>query len=185
MGYDSDDLGGEASDRLGARVFVLARHAEAGKKKQWPGPDTQRPLSATGQQQAVGLAHNLVMIQSPRLITSPYLRCRQTLEPLAGRRGSRIETDERLVPDGRPAALDDLLSDPAFDNSVVCTHGETIAAILRRWSKLGLVRLPIEKSDIRVDSTAKGGCWIVIDEGTGWSAHYLRPVHVGPVLSDT
>lgn len=165
-------------------MFVLARHGDAGKKKLWNGADIERPLSATGHQQAAGLAENLAMLQSPRLIASPYVRCHQTLEPLARRRNRMIETDARLASDARAADLDLLLSQDGFDNAVLCTHGEMITEILARWKQLGLVSVPIKRSEISKDATAKGAAWIVLDEGQGWTAHYLRPLHVGPVLTD-
>ena len=164
-------------------MFVLARHGDAGKKKLWVGADTERPLSATGHQQAVGLAENLVMLKAPRLIASPYLRCHQTLEPLARRRSCMIETDARLAPGARASNLDVLLSGDGYDNAVLCTHGETIMLILARWKQFNLVSVPVKRSEISKDVTAKGGAWIVLDDGDGWTAHYLRTLHVGPVIT--
>src|SRR4051812_442509 len=64
-----------------AAVFVLVRHAHAGSKKQWSGPDHERPLSRRGQEQARDLAGVLAGLGVTRLLSSPALRCRETLQP--------------------------------------------------------------------------------------------------------
>src|SRR5918999_450072 len=38
----------------------LVRHAKAGDRSQWDGPDDLRPLSKVGRRQAVGLADELI-----------------------------------------------------------------------------------------------------------------------------
>src|SRR6266508_3359874 len=62
---------------------ALVRHADAGNKRDWSGPDAERPLSEEGWEQAAGLVDLLAGLRIERLLTSPLLRCRQTLEPLA------------------------------------------------------------------------------------------------------
>jgi phosphohistidine phosphatase SixA len=168
-------------------LFILVRHAHAGDKKQWTGADSARPLSERGRQQAEGLAHNLSGLYTPRLISSPFLRCRQTLQPLAARSYRTIETSRLLAPDSRPAELDAFLADPELEGAVLCTHGETLSALLRRWRRKHDLTLtadgpPGERADSGKNATEKGAAWIVVDDETGRSAHYLRPLHVGPVL---
>jgi phosphohistidine phosphatase SixA len=168
-------------------VFILVRHAHAGDKHLWSGDDASRPLSERGRQQAEGLAHNLSGLYTPRLISSPYLRCRQTLKPLAGRSYRTVETSRLLAPNARPGELDDFLADPALEGAVLCTHGETLSGLLRRWRRKYELTLsadgpPGERSDSGKNSTEKGAAWIVVDDELGRSAHYLRPLHVGPVL---
>ena len=162
-------------------MFVLARHADAADKRAWPGDDADRPLSAIGQQQAVGLANNLTVLRLIRLTAGPDLRCRQTLQPLAARLGVVISTDPRLDPtkDGHGLALDDAL----FNGAVICARGEIVAALLSRWSGQGLVRMPIADPAIRKNDTAKGAAWLVTDDGQGLMGHYIPTLHVGPVLN--
>jgi 8-oxo-dGTP diphosphatase len=166
-------------------VFILVRHAHAGDKQQWKGDDSQRPLSERGRQQAEGLAHNLSGLYTPRLISSPYVRCQQTLRPLAARSFRTIETSRLLAPDARASDLDAFLNDPNLEGAVLCTHGETLSALIRRWRQKGVTfssEGPPEGPLLGKNSTEKGAAWIVVDDETGRSAHYLRPLHVGPVL---
>jgi phosphohistidine phosphatase SixA len=171
-------------------VFILVRHAHAGDKRQWRGEDSNRPLSERGRQQAEGLAHNLSALSTPRLISSPYVRCQQTLRPLAGRSYRTIETNRVLAPDARAADLDRFLRDQDLEGAVLCTHGETLAALIRRWQQKSNVTFsvdgpPADHPLLGKNATEKGAAWIVVDDETGRSAHYLRPLHVGPVLGPT
>ena len=63
--------------------LYLVRHAKAGKRKEWTGDDAKRPLDKIGWLQAEALALRLIARQPTSLHASPYLRCVQTLEPLA------------------------------------------------------------------------------------------------------
>ena len=73
------------------------------------------------------------------LISSPALRCVQSLEPLADRLAMKVEVDDRLV---EGSALEDVLAlvGEAADGTVLCSHGdvvpELIAALVRRGRKL-------------------------------------------------
>jgi len=168
-------------------VFILVRHAHAGDKRQWNGADSIRPLSERGRQQAEGLAHNLAGLDIPRLISSPYLRCQQTLLPLSGRSRRTIETSRLLAPNARSGELDEFLSQPSLEGAVLCTHGETLSALIRRWRRKRQVTFTIDgpRSDQPLsgkNATEKGAAWIVVDDDGSRSAHYLSPLHVGPVL---
>jgi phosphohistidine phosphatase SixA len=168
-------------------VFILVRHAHAGDKRQWQGADSHRPLSERGRQQAEGLAHNLSGLDMPRLISSPYVRCQQTLRPLAAHSRREIETSRFLAPDARPNELHDFLAGPDLEGAVLCTHGETLSALIRRWRQKDGVTFSIggphsDRSLAGKNATEKGAAWIVVDDDTGRSAHYLSPLHVGPVL---
>ena len=116
------------------RVF-LVRHAKAGSRHDWDGDDRQRPLSKNGWKQATAIAQRLAPRSPTGLITSPFLRCRQTLEPLAQQAELDIAVDERLA-EGEPfAPVVDLLEQLAA-GFVLCSHGDivpdTIAALERR-----------------------------------------------------
>lgn len=168
-------------------MFILVRHAHAGDKRQWTSGDASRPLSERGRQQAEGLAHNLSGLSTPRLISSPYLRCQQTLRPLAGRSERTIEISRFLAPNARLGDLDRFLAQPDLEGAVLCTHGETLSALIRRWRRRGRVTFTVDgpRSDRSLsgkNATEKGAAWIIVDDETGRSAHYLSPLHVGPIL---
>jgi phosphohistidine phosphatase SixA len=113
----------------------LVRHAKAGSRSNWTGDDRIRPLSKNGWRQAELLAERLGTEHPSALWTSPYLRCRQTLEPLARATDLDIVEDERLAEAGRFEEVLELLTSLP-DGAVLCSHGDlipdTIAALERR-----------------------------------------------------
>jgi Histidine phosphatase superfamily (branch 1) len=82
-----------SSSRL---LLLLVRHADAGDKHRWQGPDSLRPLSPAGQAEAAGLVIGLDDFPIGRILTSPTLRCHQTVQPLARDRRLRIERESAL-----------------------------------------------------------------------------------------
>ncbi len=72
----------------------LVRHAHAGDKRYWTGPDLERPPSETGHREAHGLLTRLRDYDITRILRSPAVRCLQTVEPVAARRGLPRETIE-------------------------------------------------------------------------------------------
>jgi hypothetical protein len=110
----------------GSRLLLLVRHADAGDKHRWQGPDSRRPLSLAGQAEAAGLVIGLDDYPIGRILTSPTLRCQQTVQPLARDRRLRIESEVALGVDADPARVQALLQDPRLQDAVVCTHGEVI-----------------------------------------------------------
>jgi 8-oxo-dGTP diphosphatase len=167
-------------------VLTLVRHAHAGDKSHWKESDATRPLSDRGWQQAAGLAQNLSGVPEPRLISSPYLRCQQTLLPLSTLLGRPIEQCDLLAPGADPVQLADLLGDPALDGAVLCTHGETLADLMLHCrDRLTLEDRAGETIPAR-GGTEKGAAWIIVTDDTGMHAHYLRPLLVGDhVLSES
>jgi 8-oxo-dGTP diphosphatase len=111
-------------------MLLVVRHADAGDKSTWKGPDRLRPLSSRGHGQAEGLVVRLEDFPVERILCSPTLRCYQTVEPLARDRLLRIETVAALRVDASPAQLLGLVWDLELRNAVLCTHGEGIGLLL-------------------------------------------------------
>ena len=105
---------------------VLLRHASAGDKRHWTGDDRLRPLDARGGRQAAELIELLRPLGLRRVVTSPYVRCVETVEPLAAALGLPVEHDDRLG-EGTGAAAAELLRE---DGVVACTHGDVVDALL-------------------------------------------------------
>lgn len=65
--------------------LVLLRHAQAGSPGDWDGADRDRPLTEAGQVSARRMAASLsaLLPGQAELLSSPYLRARQTAAPLA------------------------------------------------------------------------------------------------------
>ena len=113
-------------------MLLVVRHAHAGDKSTWEGPDTLRPLSPSGHLQAEGLVMRLACYPIERILSSPSLRCHQTVQPLARDRLLPIEPVPALGVDANPAQLLALFWDLELRNSVLCTHGEGIGLLLTR-----------------------------------------------------
>lgn len=108
---------------------MLIRHAHAKGRKDWSGPDEQRPLSGKGRRQAQSLAKRLDEFAPQRILSSRYLRCVQTVEPLSSRIGVRVELADELA-EGSGAAALDLVRAVANEKVALCTHGDVIPEIL-------------------------------------------------------
>ncbi len=158
-------------------MFVLVRHAHAGDKQAWPRPDDERPLSELGRRQARALVDLLAGADVRRVLSSPVVRCRRTVEPLAASRGLVVEEVHLLEPDADPQALEQLLLHQDATGALLCTHGEYMDRLLTRWQREGRLRL---EGHGPVD-TAKGGAWVVERFGeSGASARYLPAVPPEP-----
>ena len=95
----------------------------------WTGDDIKRPLSKKGWKQSTLVGKRLAKLDPAALLSSPYVRCVQTLEPLAARLGTTIEIEQRLCEDEPVGPVLELLAE-APDHSVLCSHGDIIPAAL-------------------------------------------------------
>lgn len=112
---------------------ILLRHASAGDSSTWEGDDRLRPLDAKGRRQADELAELLPRFELRRIVSSPYVRCVETVEPLAAALGMEVETDDRLAEGAGRAALE-LLRE---DGTLGCTHGDVVDQLLGHGLKKG------------------------------------------------
>jgi phosphohistidine phosphatase SixA len=120
-------------------VILLVRHASAGDREQWDGDDRVRPLDDRGRRQADELVELLAEYEVTRLLSSPSLRCIQTVEPFAQARGLDIEirdelSEERQLVDG-PALVASLHD---VDAAISC-HGGLSEAVCGESQKKGEV----------------------------------------------
>jgi 8-oxo-dGTP diphosphatase len=76
--------------------LLVIRHARAGDRAEWQGDDRKRPLDKRGRRQAQALVDELAEFPLTRILSSPYDRCVQTVEPLAAARGLQIELRDEL-----------------------------------------------------------------------------------------
>jgi 8-oxo-dGTP diphosphatase len=121
-------------------VLLLVRHARAGSSQEWEGDDRLRPLEPRGREQARALADTLGRRSPARLVTSPAVRCVQTLEPLAAALGLEQELREELAEPQQATAGASLVRELAAAGAtvVVCGHGGLERAVLDdppRWRK--------------------------------------------------
>ena len=120
-------------------MLYLVRHAKAGSRHNFVGDDKLRPLSPPGRRQAEAVGERLVKAGVQHFVSSPSLRCIQTLRPAAKAIGAKVDTDDRLF-EGRSATgvLDLLATVP--DSTALCSHGdvipETLDALVRRGCEI-------------------------------------------------
>jgi broad specificity phosphatase PhoE len=159
------------SGKLGWVPLLLVRHAHAPARRDWPGDDRARPLSAQGLKQAGGLvsiARELAPVK--RVLSSPSLRCVQTMEPLAGQLGLQVERADELSEGQRAAALK-LVRSLAGQDVAVCTHGDVVAEILVSLADEDGIDLGPHPRQ------AKGSVWALEGrEGRFSSARYFPPL---------
>jgi 8-oxo-dGTP diphosphatase len=151
-------------------MLLLVRHAHAGDKAAWQGPDALRPLSSSGRAEARGLVVRLRSCPVERILSSPALRCLQTMEPLARERDLPVERSAALDPDAEAAELLDLVRGPLPRGTVLCTHGEGLGRLLLTLVAGGLrLSAPLQRP--------KGCTWVLErEDGRIARARYLSPL---------
>lgn len=139
-------------------AVLLVRHAKAGDRDRWEAPDHLRPLTTKGQGQAEGLVNTLAGFQIARILSSPYRRCTQTVDPLAAARGLPVEPSDDLAEGAGDAAIHlvhKLLGDAA--HTVLCTHGYVVLCTHGDVVEEVLDDLGVD----RASWTKKGATWVL------------------------
>lgn len=124
-------------------AIYLVRHAKAGSRAAWTNDDSTRPLVDEGIAQAKVIASRLAPLHPVRLVSSPFLRCRQTLEPLGEALSLQVESIDALREGSDTDTVLAFLASLA-DGTVACSHGDIIPAVLKRleWHGLDIVDWP-------------------------------------------
>jgi 8-oxo-dGTP diphosphatase len=118
--------------------LYVVRHAHAGSRSAWIEDDRIRPLSDKGWLQAKAIAERIAPLGPSVLLTSPYLRCQQTLEPLGELCGLAVQHDVRLEEES-PLELSLAAIEDAPDNAVLCSHGDVIPDFINGLIRRGMV----------------------------------------------
>jgi 8-oxo-dGTP diphosphatase len=155
--------------------MFLVRHADAGKRADWEADDALRPLSEAGLQQARGLVERLGPYRPRRLLSSPHVRCVQTLEPLANALLVTIEQRPGLAEGRTPQAVElfhSLLAEPTGHGFVLCSHGDVVDTLLSLLKdEYGLDLGPAPRAQ-------KGSTWHISVK----AAHPVRATYFPPAI---
>lgn len=151
--------------------LYLVRHTHAGSRSSWDGPDTERPLTTKGHRQAAAIGQELAGVGVTALVSSPYRRCIQTLEPLATHLVLPVASDERIAEGATGndalALVDELAKEHGA--AVVCSHGDVIPELLRI----------LKSTTARFKDPfvwPKGSTWVLSHDGDRWAkARYIGP----------
>jgi phosphohistidine phosphatase SixA len=120
--------------------LLVVRHARAGKRRQWQGDDRLRPLDERGRRQAEGLPSLLERYAVERIASSGYVRCVETVEPLAQHRGLAIEIRPELE-EGASRESSLALLEEFGDATVLCTHGDVLENLFGSDGRKGTTRV--------------------------------------------
>jgi 8-oxo-dGTP diphosphatase len=121
--------------------LVVVRHAHATGRGSWSGDDTLRPLSPAGRARSRELGPLLAAYGVTRLVSSPSVRCSDTLRPYAAMAGLPVRPKAGLSEEG-------YAEDPArairhlrrlFERgtpAALCSHGPLIPDLLAELAQL-------------------------------------------------
>ena len=141
-------------------TVLFVRHAVAKDRHQWDDDDELRPLIKRGHDQAAALVDQLHDYAIDRVLSSPSVRCVDTVVPLAAARGLEVGIEDALAEgNGRKAVklVDRLLEDGA--DVALCSHGDVIPDVLHAFG-------------LRWDKCAKASTWVLRSRS---DATYLSP----------
>ena len=145
----------------------LVRHAKAGVRELWQGPDEERPLTRRGRRQADRLVDRFQGLEIERIVSSPFLRCIQTVEPLARSRDLEVEIADELAEGADPERTIEFIRRLEPVPTVLCGHGGEIDAVVHAFEAEGA---KVEGSR----GLAKGSVWVLErEDGRVVSARYL------------
>lgn len=157
------------------RALVVVRHAKSVSRSSWgERPDWDRPLSDRGRKQAKALVRLLAAWGPGQIVTSPSVRCKATVEPLAQATGTPLTEDKWLSEEGfeedPQRARDAVLRAIAEAASgagplVLCTHRPLFPAVMAALS----------------DHLAEGGGAVTLPDGDPYlTKAQALVVHLAP-----
>ncbi len=150
-------------------TVYLVRHAKAGSRSEWIGSDEARPLTKSGRRQAKALVQVLRDAEPKRILSSPYQRCTQTVEPLARHLGLEVEEVAELAEGEPPEPVVELIRAAGENDLVLCSHGDVIPDLIGHLRAHGL--------EVQGETDwRKGSTWIIeVNGGSPVRARALPP----------
>jgi 8-oxo-dGTP diphosphatase len=141
-----------------ASTIVLVRHAFAGRRAGWDGPDEERPLDVNGRRDAENAAALLALFAPDRIISAPARRCRETVEPAAKLIGKNVERDGRFAENGDPGEALHALQAIGAETpaAIVCSQGGLMRPLLTKIRSAG-----------GEPTVEKGTAWVLNFTATG------------------
>ncbi len=159
-------LGARSHGSIVAMPLLVVRHAHAGRRSQYEGDDRERPLSARGRAQASALVELLRAYRPQAILSSPFVRCVETVRPLGDALDLPVETTDELAEVHEEEALE-LMGRLWGKTAVLCTHGDVAVAILEELEGRG--------DSTRERRLQKGEVWVIdSDDSSLRIADHLR-----------
>lgn len=167
--FDRQVLADFAAVPVPDSMVLLVRHARAGKRTEWRGPDRKRPLDVVGEAQAARLTKLLALFRPDHIVSADLVRCIETVRPLADQLDLSVHVDAVFGDDEfarSPGATEDAVLALAKPGkvTVVCSQGETIPGLVDRLGR-----------GVRDADTRKGAFWaLAVVDGTVVSTDYYE-----------
>jgi 8-oxo-dGTP diphosphatase len=139
---------------------VIVRHASAGDRSTWPGPDRERPLDPLGHSEAAALSRLFDLYNADRVFSADVLRCLDTVGPYAATRQARVESEPLISESGQAAhpqaaaaRLIEIVS--GGEPVIVCSQGRAMPDLL------AAVCSHFDRPAPSDPTTRKSGGWIL------------------------
>lgn len=103
-----------------------------------------------------------------RLVSSPYVRCRETLGPAGERLGVEVTVDDALTEGARLKDALRLLARHLDDDIALCSHGDVLGSLMDHYAAQGVV--------VDGDRVEKASIWVLqVEDADVRKATYLPP----------
>jgi 8-oxo-dGTP pyrophosphatase MutT (NUDIX family)/phosphohistidine phosphatase SixA len=162
--------------------LVIVRHAKARSRSTWPEADPLRPLNPRGRERAQALVPILAAYGVTRVVTSPSVRCLDTVLPYAVAAGQQPRLKAGLSeegfaeqPDRAAYHLTKLLE--RGNAAVVCSHGPVLPVLLEALAEIADSAESAAKatlSEAAQSGMGKGEAWVAHLVGTGDQARVVE-----------
>lgn len=115
--------------------LIVVRHAKAKPRSSWSRAEGERPLAATGRRQAVAVSRLLQAWNPERVVSSPWVRCVQTISPYVNQRSAKLKLVDALTEHDaarKPGRTRNAV-ERVFDKRrpvAICTHRPVLPLVL-------------------------------------------------------
>ncbi len=149
-------------------TLIIVRHTKALERGDWDEDDSKRALDERGLAQSERLIQHLEPFGIDEIYSSDYIRCVQTVTPLAQSRGLKIteipnlnEANFEFDPERAISFANAVKQDEK--NILICSHNPVIPTMLR-----GILNTKLKNKDL-----------IKLEPGDAWIVHRVRGEIVG------
>jgi len=148
--------------KFNSKPFILLRHAKAITRDEWQGEDDDRPLSSSGQNQAMRLLSTYQVFNIDQIHSSDAVRCYDTVKSMAKGLDIKLEVSSKLSEStfkkDKEKAFDYVRELIKEDKSVlICSHNPILPKMLNKLTK---------KSEIDADEEK-------LSPADGWIIHRI------------
>jgi 8-oxo-(d)GTP phosphatase len=149
-------------------TLIIVRHTKALERGDWDEDDSKRTLDERGLAQSEALIQHLEPFGIDEIYSSDYIRCVETVTPLAQSRGLKIteipnlnEANFEFDPERAISFANAVKQDEK--NILICSHNPVIPTMLR-----GILNTKLKNKDL-----------IKLEPGDAWIVHRVRGEIVG------